>query len=111
MQELKKWQIEIPIIIGGKEIKTGNIGKCVLPHDHGTVVGTYHKAGEKEVQMAVDTALKAQKQWSEMEWQDRASIFLKSSRYPCRPPAFIIKCGQYVVSEQECLSGRSRRCV
>ena len=79
LQELKSRQIEIPIIIGGKEIKTGNMGKCVLPHDHGTVVGTYHRAGEKEVQMAIEVALKAQKQWAEMDWQDRASIFLKAA--------------------------------
>ena len=79
LQELKNRQIEIPVIIGGKEIKTGNIGKCVLPHDHGTVVGTYHKAGEKEVKMAIETALKARRQWAEMDWQDRASIFLKAA--------------------------------
>ena len=79
LQELKNRQIEIPIIIGGKEIKTGNLGKCVLPHDHGTVVGIYHKAGEKEVQMAIETALNARRQWAEMDWQDRASIFLKAA--------------------------------
>ena len=79
LQELRNCQIEIPIIIGGKEIKTGNRGTCVLPHDHRTVVGTYHKAGEKEVQMAIETALKAQKQWAAMDWQDRASIFLKAA--------------------------------
>jgi 1-pyrroline-5-carboxylate dehydrogenase len=79
LQELKNRQIEIPIIIGGKEIKTGNMGSCILPHDHRTVVGTYHKAGEKEVKMAIETALKAQKQWADMDWQDRASIFLKAA--------------------------------
>ncbi len=79
LKELKSRQIEIPIIIGGKEIKTGNLGKCVLPHDHGTVVGTYHKAGEKEVQMAIEALLKARVQWADMDWQERASIFLKAA--------------------------------
>ena len=79
LQELKNRQIEIPIIIGGKEIKTGNIGSCILPHDHRAVVGTYHKAGEKEVQMAIEASLKARRQWAEMDWQDRASIFLKAA--------------------------------
>ena len=79
LQELKNQQIEIPIIIGSKEIKTGNMGKCILPHDHGTVIGTYHKAGEKEVQMAIETSIKAQKQWAEMDWQDRASVFLRAA--------------------------------
>ncbi|MHC4269828.1 MAG: L-glutamate gamma-semialdehyde dehydrogenase [Planctomycetota bacterium] len=79
LKELKSRQIEIPIIIGGKEIKTGNLGQCVLPHDHGTVVGAYHKAGEKEVQMAIEALLKARIQWADMDWQERASIFLKAA--------------------------------
>jgi 1-pyrroline-5-carboxylate dehydrogenase len=49
------------------------------PHDHGTVVGTYHKAGEKEVQEAIEASLKAHRQWAEMDWQDRASIFLRAA--------------------------------
>lgn len=77
--ELRNKQIEIPLIIGGKEVKTGNMGKCILPHDHGTVVGTYHNAGEKEVQMAIDASLKARNQWAEMDWHHRASIFLKAA--------------------------------
>ena len=79
LKELKNRQIEIPIIIGGKEVKTGNLGKCVLPHDHGTVVGTYHKAGAKEVQEAIEASSKARRQWAEMDWQDRASIFLRAA--------------------------------
>ncbi len=79
LKELRNQQIEIPLIIGGKEVKTGNLGKCILPHNHGTVVGTYHKAGEKEVQMAIEASLKARKQWATMDWQDRASIFLKAA--------------------------------
>jgi len=79
LKELKAQQIEIPVIIGGKEVKTGNLGKCVLPHDHGTVVGTYHKAGEKEVQEAIEASLMAHRQWAKMDWQDRASIFLRAA--------------------------------
>ena len=79
LKELRNQQIEIPLIIGGKEVKTGNLGKCILPHNHGTVVGTYHKAGEREVQMAIEASLKARKRWAAMDWQDRASIFLKAA--------------------------------
>lgn len=70
-------QIEIPLIIGGKEVKTGNMGKVVSPHNHQNVIATYHKAGEKEVQMAIDAALEAHKQWSVMSWVERVSIVLK----------------------------------
>jgi len=72
-------QVEIPIIIGGKEIKTGNTGKVVMPHKHSHVLATYHIAGPKEIQMAIDAAMEAKKQWENMPWQDRAAIFLKAA--------------------------------
>jgi 1-pyrroline-5-carboxylate dehydrogenase len=78
MEELKNQQIEIPIIIGGKEIKTGKTGKCVIPHDHKKVIGVYHKAGEKEVNMAIKAALDAREAWAAMPWHERAAIFLKA---------------------------------
>ncbi len=77
LEKQSNTQIEIPLIIGGKEVKTGNIGKVVSPHNHQNVIATYHKAGEKEVQMAIDAALEAHKQWSVMSWVERVSIVLK----------------------------------
>ena len=71
--------IDIPIIIGGKEIRTGDTDKCVCPHDHKTVLGNYHKVGEKEVTMAINSAMEAHKVWSKMEWNDRAAVFLKAA--------------------------------
>jgi len=79
LSELKSREIEIPLIIGGKEIKTGKLGKCILPHDHRRVIGTYHQAGEREVQMAIDTALKARGDWAALPWADRAAVFLKAA--------------------------------
>jgi 1-pyrroline-5-carboxylate dehydrogenase len=79
LEKLRNQQIEIPLIIGGKEIKTGNTGKCVLPHNHGHVVGTYHKAGENEVQMAVKAALDARKKWAAADWHERISVFMKAA--------------------------------
>jgi len=77
LKEVSSQQIEIPLIIGGKEIRTGNIGKIVMPHDHQHVLATYHKAGAKEVQMAVDAAMAARNEWSELAWVERASIMHK----------------------------------
>ncbi len=77
LEEFKSQEIEIPLIIGGKEIFTGDIGKVVMPTDHGHVLATYHKAGPEHVQMAIDAALKAKKTWEEMPWVERASITLK----------------------------------
>ncbi len=72
-------QVEIPLIIGGKEIKTGNIGKVVMPHNHKHVLATYHKAGEKEVKDAIDAALAAKLAWMELSWIERASIMFKAA--------------------------------
>ena len=73
--ETEKW--EIPLIIGGKEIYTGDTGNVVMPHDHHHVLATYHKAGEKEVQMAIDAAMKAHMEWSELPWVERASLMMR----------------------------------
>jgi 1-pyrroline-5-carboxylate dehydrogenase len=71
--------IDIPLIIGGKEIRTGNTGKVVMPHKHQHVLATYHKAGEKEVQLAIDAALKAKDLWENISWIERSSILLRAA--------------------------------
>ena len=78
-EELKSQQFEIPVIIGGKEVKTGDLGDCRMPHDHGHLLATYHKAGKAEVQKAIDAALEAHRTWSEMPWHHRVRIFLKAA--------------------------------
>ena len=50
-------EIEIPLIIGGKEVRTGNLGKVVMPHDHRHVLAKYHQAGEKEIEQAIEAAI------------------------------------------------------
>lgn len=77
LKRQKKTVIEIPLIIDGKEVRTGDMGEVVMPHDHGHVLARYHKAGEKEVKMAIDAALRARKEWSELDWTVRATIMLK----------------------------------
>lgn len=69
--------IDIPLIIGGKEIRTGDVDKIVMPHNHGHILATYHKAGEKEIKMAIDASMRAHKEWAETDWKVRASIMLK----------------------------------
>ena len=82
MQEIKKQsnqQIEIPLLIGGKEIKTGKTGKIVMPHNHQHVLATYHQATEKEAQMAINAALEAKEEWLNLAWEERGSIMLKAA--------------------------------
>ena len=77
--KMLKEKIEIPLIIGGKEVRTGNLGDCRCPHDHRHLLGRYHQAGPQEIEMAVQAARKAWKDWSEMDWVSRAAIFLKAA--------------------------------
>lgn len=80
--QLKKMlseEIEIPLIIGGKEVKTGQMADCRIPHDHGHLLGRYHKAGPEEIDKAVESAKSAWKDWSEMDWVSRSSIFLRAA--------------------------------
>ncbi len=70
--------IEIPLIIGGKEVKTGNLGKVVMPTDHQHVLATYHKVGKAEVEMAIKAAMEAKKEWENIHWIERASIMMKA---------------------------------
>jgi len=77
LEELKNEYIEIPVIIGGKEIKTGNTVEITAPFDHSINLGKYHLAGKEEVEAAIEYAMEARKEWGKMPWYDRAAIFLK----------------------------------
>ena len=79
IDEISSKKVEIPLIIGGKEVRTGNMGKVVMPHDHQHVLGEYHIAGEKEINMAIDAAMAAKEGWANLRWEERAAIFLKAA--------------------------------
>ncbi|HVR44523.1 MAG TPA: L-glutamate gamma-semialdehyde dehydrogenase [Thermoanaerobaculia bacterium] len=76
LAEMMSEVIEIPLIIGGKEVRTGKTGRAVCPFEHRHVLATWHQAGAKEVSRAVRAAREAWRDWSEMRWEDRAAIFL-----------------------------------
>ena len=70
---------EIPLIIGGREVRTGDIGNCILPHDHRKRVATYHRGNADTVNEAIAAADEARADWSAMPWESRAAIFLKAA--------------------------------
>ncbi len=72
-------RIEIPLVIGGKEVRTGNLRKVVMPHAHGEILAEFHVAGPKELEAAATAALKAKADWENMAWHERAGIFLKAA--------------------------------
>jgi 1-pyrroline-5-carboxylate dehydrogenase len=79
LHEMGSEQIEIPLIIGGKEVRSGDIGQAVCPHDHKHVLATFHTAGAPEVAAAAAAAKEAWKGWSETPWEERASLLLRAA--------------------------------
>ena len=79
VKEMAAQKIEIPLIIGGKEVRTGRLAKAVMPHDHGHVLADVHLGGEAEVKLAVEAAAKAKGEWAALPWEARVSIFLKAA--------------------------------
>ncbi|MBI4520020.1 MAG: L-glutamate gamma-semialdehyde dehydrogenase [Gemmatimonadetes bacterium] len=77
--ELQRDEMEIPLVIGGQEVRTGRTARAVCPHDHGHTLAVYHQAGPAEVEQAIKAALAAWKTWSEMEWPARAAVFLRAA--------------------------------
>ena len=72
-------KIEIPIIIGGKEIRTGRTEKTVMPHDHQHVLAEYHLAGPEHVQQAIAASADARREWAAWAWEDRAAVILRAA--------------------------------
>lgn len=79
LAELKKKQVDVPMYIGGKAVRTGNKISFHPPHEIAHVLGHYHEGDEKHVKQAIDAALKAKDNWANMPWEDRAHIFLKAA--------------------------------
>jgi 1-pyrroline-5-carboxylate dehydrogenase len=82
--------IDIPLIIGGKEIRTGKTGTVVMPSDHHHVLATYHMATEKEVAMAIDAALAAKYEWMTLSWMERASVMAKAAELISRKYRYVL---------------------
>jgi 1-pyrroline-5-carboxylate dehydrogenase len=72
--------IDIPLIIGGQEIRTGETAAISMPHDHAHTLGHYHQAGENEIRMAIEAALDAKARWEALSWVDRATLALKAAQ-------------------------------
>ncbi|MCF6360875.1 MAG: L-glutamate gamma-semialdehyde dehydrogenase [Cyclobacteriaceae bacterium] len=79
LKEYKNKQVDIPMYIGGEEVRTGNKIEINPPHDHQHVLGHFHEGDASHVEQAIKAALDARIKWAEMSWEHRASIFLKAA--------------------------------
>src|SRR5690349_20726916 len=79
IRELKKEKADIPMFIGGEEVRPGNKLELRPPHETEHLLGHFHEGSSMHVHQAIDAALKAKASWASMSWENRASLFLKAA--------------------------------
>ncbi|HUR91930.1 MAG TPA: aldehyde dehydrogenase family protein, partial [Gemmatimonadaceae bacterium] len=79
LAEMSAERIEIPLVIGGRRVLSGNVGHSVMPHAHAHVLADWHKAAPEHVTAAVRAARDAQHDWARQPWEERAGVFLKAA--------------------------------
>ncbi|MFQ6674983.1 MAG: L-glutamate gamma-semialdehyde dehydrogenase [Fidelibacterota bacterium] len=90
LAELRSTEIEIPLIIGGKEVKTGTLATCVMPHNYRHVLARYHQAGDKEVRTALESAREAWDGWSTTPWVSRIAVFKRMATLLAGPYRYLL---------------------
>lgn len=83
LKAMEKECPEIPLVVGGKDVRTGDVAKATSPHKHQHVTATWHKARPEDVKAAITSARDAQKEWSNTRWEDRAAVFLRAADLLC----------------------------
>jgi 1-pyrroline-5-carboxylate dehydrogenase len=78
LEEMAKERVEVPLVIGGKELRSGERATNVMPHDHGHVLCDWHKASREHVEQAIEAARRARREWGEWPWEDRAAVLLRA---------------------------------
>jgi 1-pyrroline-5-carboxylate dehydrogenase len=79
LADLSGTRLEIPLVIGGREIRTGDTFEAVMPHARQHVLGDVHKGSAEHVEQAIAAAREAWRDWSRTPWEDRASVFLRAA--------------------------------
>ncbi|HVX38410.1 MAG TPA: L-glutamate gamma-semialdehyde dehydrogenase [Gemmatimonadaceae bacterium] len=79
LRDMSSERVDIPIIIGGKEIRTGDTAHAVMPHNHKHVLADWHKATKAHVLQAIESSRDARAEWGNWAWEDRAAVFLKAA--------------------------------
>lgn len=79
LEEMSNEVVEIPVIIGGEEIRTGRVVEVTMPHDHGHVLARCHQAGPEEARRAIEASRAAWDEWSNWSWEDRVAVFLRAA--------------------------------
>src|SRR6266850_3690207 len=79
LRSMSNERIDIPNIIGGKEVHTGELAESVMPHNHRHILAQWHRASAASIDQAVAAAKEAARDWANWAWEDRAAVFLKAA--------------------------------
>ncbi len=79
LEAMASERLDIPLVIGGREIRTGRTAQSVMPHDHRHVLADYHLAGPEHVQQAIAAAAEARREWGSWPWEERAAVLLRAA--------------------------------
>ncbi|MEZ6013587.1 MAG: L-glutamate gamma-semialdehyde dehydrogenase [Planctomycetota bacterium] len=85
LDEMASEVVEIPLIIGGEEVRTGDFDEVVMPHAHGHLLARVHKAGGAETRLAIEAAERARHDWERLPWEERAAVMLRAADLLCGP--------------------------
>jgi len=79
LEQMRGERLELPLVIGGKDVTTGDLRPAVMPHDKAHVLADVHQGTAEHVQQAIDAAAEAAKDWSRWPWEERATVFLRAA--------------------------------
>jgi 1-pyrroline-5-carboxylate dehydrogenase len=79
LEQMRSERIEVPLVIGGKDVTTGDLKPAVMPHEKDHVLAEVHQGNAEHVQLAIDTAANAWEEWSRWPWEERAGVLLRAA--------------------------------
>src|SRR5438477_7426990 len=82
---MKAERLEIPVVVGGEELRTGETFQAVMPHDKAHVLADVHMAGADEVEQAISASAEAWEDWHRMPWEERAAVYLRAAELLAGP--------------------------
>src|SRR5260221_14327510 len=85
LQQMESEQLDLPLVIGGEEVRTGDTFEAVEPHNRSHVLATVHKGGAPEVERAIAASAAAWEDWSRTPWEERVTVFLRAADLPAGP--------------------------
>ena len=85
LEQMKGERAELPCVIGGEDVTTGNLREAVMPHDKDHVLADVHMGGAKEVERAIEAAADAWEDWHRVPWEERAAVFLRAAELLAGP--------------------------